>query len=327
MSTKVNFFSSPEYLSCVAEAYYPGRAYELRDYSVAGSTYRLLRILPRGLRREKVVPWVPFLDMLEPIDGPGQPGPNYLPVVSHGRVTVAEWKARADQASFQVSPLIDFTLFPTWEACVAYAKSTGDAAFRSNRAKQVKKLDAEHGLTMAWNDEAPDALEQLMRWKSQQYVESGYVDGFEARALVRLFQLLRERKRLVVTTMRLGGALVAGHAGMELDGRFYYWLPAYDSQWGKRGVGAIINEWMMEQAYRRGAQEFDFLLGNEAYKWSYATHTRLVGPVGTKPLSERVWKPLRARLMAEVRKHDEAYHRLQDLKRRAMTLRHRFRGK
>lgn len=326
-STKVNLFSSPDYLACVAEAYHPGRAFELVDYAVAGSTYRLLRIVPRGLAREKIITSVPFLDLLEPIEAPGKAGPSFLPRVSHARVTVAEWKARTDQGSFQVSPLIDFTLFPTWEACVAHARSLGDAAFRSNRARQVKKLNAEHGLTMSWNDEAPAALAELLRWKSRQYRASGFIDAFESRALVRLFELLRERKHLLVTTMRLGGTLVAGHAGVLHDGRFYYWLPAYDPQWAKAGVGSILNEWMMEQAYRHGAQEFDFLLGDEAYKWNYATHTRLVGPAGRPPLAVRAWVPLRARLLAEVKKREDVYKRLQDLKRRTMTLALQFRGR
>ena len=325
--SKVNFFSSQEYLSCVAEAYYPGRAYELADYSVAGSTYRLLRVQPRGLSREKIITWVPFLDLLEPIDTVGKAGPTYLPLVSHGRVTVAEWKARTDQGSFQVSPLIDYTLFPTWEDCVAHGRSLGVAAFRTKRVKQLKKLDADHGLTMSWNDEQPDALAEIMRWKSQQYREAGFVDGFESRSLVRLFELLRERKSLTVSTMRLGGKLVAGHAGVELDGRLYYWLPAYDAEWGKQSVGMLLSEWIMEEAYRRGAREFDFLLGNEAYKWNYATHTRLVGPAGRLPLSARAWAPVRARLIAEARKHEGVYRRLQELKRRAVSLRQRLSGK
>jgi CelD/BcsL family acetyltransferase involved in cellulose biosynthesis len=123
----------------------------------------------------------------------------------------------------------------------------------------------------------------------------------------------------VLSTLRLGGVLVAGHVGMVHDGRFSYWVPAYDPAWSKDGVGAILLEWMIEQCHRQGLREFDFLLGNETYKWSYATHTRLVGPVGTKPLAAQLWEPLRAQVMATVRQHPEAYRYLQGAKRQVAT--------
>lgn len=323
----VNFFSSEDYLASVAEAYYPGRAYELTDYDVAGATYRLLRICPRGLAREHVVTWVPFLDLLEPIAGRGRRGPSYLPNASHGLLTVEAWKARGEEKGLSVSPLIDFTPFATWDAYVAHAKTLGGTAFAGSRAKALKKLEAKHGLAFTWNDEAPDALGHIIQWKSRQYQESGFVDGFQSRSLVRVFELLRARGRLIVSTMRLGGTLVAGHAGVEYDGRVYYWLPAYDPAWAKQSVGAHLVEWMMEQSYQRRNREFDFLLGNEPYKWGYATHTRLVGPVGQKPLTQRVWKPLRERMVTEVRKHEKAYRGLQELKRRAQSLSLRLRGR
>ena len=312
----VNAFSAPGYLSCVAEAYYPGRDFELADYAVAGSTYRLLHILPRGLLPRKVVTWVPTLDLLEPVSAEGRPGPSYLPLAYQGTDSAAAWRDRGATGDIQVSPLIDLGRFPAWEDFVAYARRQPGGAFRSARARQARKLEAEHGLVTSWNDETPGVLETLLAWKSLQYRRSGFIDGFQSPSLVRLFTLLRAGGHLVISTLRVGGVLVAGHLGMVHGGRFYYWVPAYDPAWGKEAVGAILLEWMMEESHRRGLREFDFLLGNEAYKWSYATHTRLVGPVGTKPLSAQLWGPLRARLMDTVRQYPGAYRCLQASKRK-----------
>ncbi|MCC6810044.1 MAG: GNAT family N-acetyltransferase [Deltaproteobacteria bacterium] len=323
----VNVFSSADYLACVAEAYFPGRRYALTDYAVVGQTFRLLRIPRAGLKQERVVTWVPFMDFLEPIAGTiagslanTKGGPSYLPLVSHGRVTAPEWHATPHPPELQASPLIDFTLFQTWEAFVTHSRSTAHPGFRSQRARQLRKLQEKHGVEFRWHDEDPAALKQLIAWKSQQYQEAGYVDGFQSRALVRLFELLCDRSKLIVTTMRVGGEIVSGHAGMEHDGRFYYWLPAYAKSWGKEGVGSMMIEWMIEASYQKKHREFDFLLGNEPYKWGYATHTRLIGSLGDEPLVQRVWKPLRAALMQRVRKHERAYGELQALKRKASAI-------
>lgn len=312
----VNVFSTPGYLGCVADAYFPGRPYTIADVPVAGRTFRVLQV------ERKPVAWVPFMDFLEPDGFSADHDAAFLPAVSHGRVSAAEWRAMPERVrkSFQESPLIDFTLFPTWEEFVAYSRSTANPGFRSQRQRQQKKLEKE-GLVFHWHDEDPSALRQLMTWKSEQYRASGYVDGFQSKAQVRMFELLLARKHLVVTTMRLQGRVVAGHAGLVHDRRFYYWLPAYDKEIG--GVGSMLNEWMMQQSYERGHAEFDFLLGNEAYKWGYATHTRLIAPLGTEPLRDRVWKVVRARAMEEVRKRERLYRGLQELKRKVSYLRMR----
>jgi hypothetical protein len=321
-----NVFSTPEYLSCVAEAFFAGRRYDIADFVVCGQTFRLLRLPGRRLRRPTVVSWVPFLDFLEPAAGSvgtKKDAPKYLPSVSHGRVTIGEWQAMCEQKNhgMKISPLIDYTAFPSWEAFVAHSRSSTHPGFRSQRARLQRKLDKEHGVELRWHDEDPLALVKLIEWKGAQYRSEGYVDCFQSPRLRRLFDLLRERGRLIITTMRVGGKIVSGHAGMEHDGRFYYWLPAYDKAWAKEGVGSMMIEWMMQQAYERGHKEFDFLLGDEEYKLGYATHARIVGPLGTPPLVDRAWRPLRGRLMVEVRKHERVYKGLQELKRRVKYLR------
>jgi CelD/BcsL family acetyltransferase involved in cellulose biosynthesis len=190
-----------------------------------------------------------------------------------------------------------------------------------NRQRQARKLYELRGMEMRWNDETEDALTLVLGWKSEQYRGAGYVDAFASAELVASFERLRERGKLIVSTLRLDGKIVAGHAGLEHEGRFYYWLPAYDKAFAKDSVGAILLEWMIEHAYQLGVKEFDFLLGSEKYKWAYATHSRLVGPLGKEALSVRTWRPVRARVIKQIRKHSGVYARLQELKRRMLYVR------
>ncbi len=317
----MNVFSSEAYLFAVADAFFPGRPRRIEARQVAGNSYEMLVLERQGWKLEKAVPWLPFMDFLEPTGAAStKPGPH-LPAVSHGRVSAQAWLAMPNKLGLQCSPTIDFSLFPTWDAFVAFSKAQSPAGFMGNRLRQAKKLSELRGMEIRWNDDTPEALKLVLDWKSEQYRGAGYVDAFASTELVKSFELLRERGKLLVATLRLDGKIVAGHAGLEHEGRFYYWLPAYDKAFAKDSVGAILLEWMIEHSYKLGHQEFDFLLGSEKYKWAYATHSRLVGALGAEALAVRAWRPVRAGVMKQVRKHSHMYARLQELKRRMLYAR------
>ena len=299
---EVNVFSSPEYLSCVAEACYPGRRFDLVDYAVAGATYRLLRILPRGLWPEEVLTRVPTLDPLEPVAAPGRPGPGSLPIAYRGTDAAATWRDRAVPAPLQLAPLVDLERFPAWDDLLAHARRLPGETLGLVRARQARTLDREHGLAMTWRDESAEALAAWLAWRSQPFRRLGLGDSFQADLPGRLLPLLRARGQLLVSSARWRGALVAVHVGLVHRGRFHSWLPAAPPTGGPAAVGAFLLEWMLEESHRRGLREFDFPVGSGGWVWSYATHTRLVGPVGTEPRLRQVWRPLRSKLLARLRR-------------------------
>lgn len=307
----MNFFSSEPYLAAVAGAFYPGRPYTIELVRVAGRCFKVLRV------DGQVVDWVPFLDMLEPVSHSDSARPHgFLRQCSHGSVSTAEWFNRGLHAHYACAPFIDWSQFDTWAEFVAHSKAQRTSGFRTNLLKAKKKLD-EQGAVFSVHDTGPDVMATVMRWKSAQYTGSGYLDIFKSKPLVRKFELLHERGLLTNSTLRSkDGTLMAGHVGMLHDGRWYYWLPAYDVAFAQLSVGAVLLLHMFEHAFAQKHREFDFLLGDEPYKWSYATHSRLVAPAGLAPLRERVWKPLRGKLMQQVRQHADVYARLQAAKRR-----------
>lgn len=70
------------------------------------------------------------------------------------------------------------------------------------------------------------------------------------------------------------------HLGLIFQGRFYSWVAAYDSDYHCYGPGRQLLHYLLKESFERGHREFDFLRGNEAYKWKYATHTRLIAEMG-----------------------------------------------
>jgi CelD/BcsL family acetyltransferase involved in cellulose biosynthesis len=90
-----------------------------------------------------------------------------------------------------------------------------------------------------------------------------------------------------------GGEVIAVHLGASHEGRTYWWIPSYGPEFAKFSPGRLMLESLLRASFERGDHEFDFLIGEEAYKWHYATHTRVIGAAGTPPLSLRVEKELK----------------------------------
>jgi hypothetical protein len=59
---------------------------------------------------------------------------------------------------------------------------------------------------------------------------------------------------------------VAYNIGFTLDGRFEGWHQGFDTQFSKLSPGAIAFMLFMEEYFKRGFHEVDFLRGDESYK-------------------------------------------------------------
>ncbi len=109
----MNFYASPDYLSAVAEAYFPGRSASIEQVRVGDAVLRLLVIDDR-----EVITAVPFLDYHEPLStaGIGEVTRTY----SHAQAVVrsvmelAAWE-KDRSAGVDVAPFIDWSQFPTYE--------------------------------------------------------------------------------------------------------------------------------------------------------------------------------------------------------------------
>ena len=62
--------------------------------------------------------------------------------------------------------------------------------------------------------------------------------------------------------------------------------------------------------------EFDFLIGDEAYKFHYGTHNRVIGPLGTPLLREQVFSDARVLAKKVLRRFPRAYEAARAIKRR-----------
>lgn len=69
---------------------------------------------------------------------------------------------------------------------------------------------------------------------------------------------------------------VAALYGYFLGGRIFGYQTGFDAGWADRGVGAVLQGFVFEDAINRlHASEYDFLRGNEPYKYTWAKRERV----------------------------------------------------
>ncbi len=291
----MNYFSTDDFLQAAHLAFFPGQNLRIEHVRVDGQTYRVLTDA-NGTPQSSI----PFLDVLEPVAGADDGREvGWLEKVETDRETLEVYEARIAETPpvpaqwgrtpfYGVAPYIDWTRVDDFDAFVAQQRKRSSRAFRQIIKTPTgldKHLDEPAVFTHHSDD--PAHLEQCIEWKSAQYLASGYVD-IMARGAATLFRELATRDALVVSTLTSGDELVAAHLGALYEGEFYYWLPAYDAQYSKYSPGSVLLEEMIRASHARGDVVFDFLEGNEPYKYFYANAVRTIGEAGIAPIKLRL---------------------------------------
>jgi CelD/BcsL family acetyltransferase involved in cellulose biosynthesis len=165
-------------------------------------------------------------------------------------------------------------------------------------------------VTLSFNDGDPsEVIATCIRWQSARY-----------RGARSLFRDARHRAFLAgladagicrTSSLRAGNQLLATHVGFADGGRFYYSMPAYEPGFARYSPGRLLFEHLLEETFQHGFSQLDLLIGREPYKWIYATHARLIGPIGRPPLLSTAGTTARRRLRlgTKLRKVQATLHR------------------
>jgi CelD/BcsL family acetyltransferase involved in cellulose biosynthesis len=276
----MNFFSHETYLSTLAEVYFPAQDWTVETVEAGGHFFRCLVI-----GGTQVISTWQFLDFFSPVDRPPAGGVRqvpYLPRVVRAVTPSEEISVMSPQR--RPSPYVDWTLFPQWDDFEALVKERIGNLFPDSRRKR-RKLERDLGeISFQFDDHRPEVFESCIRWKSAQYVATSGVDQLANPLHVQMFKKLHERGAIVCSSFSAGDTLLAVHLGGMVQNRHYWWLPTYDPEYARYSPGRLMLEAILEESYRQGHAEFDFLVGDEPYKWHYATHNREIGEIGAPPL-------------------------------------------
>ena len=244
--------------------------------------------LLRSSQNKEVDSHTSFVEVAKGEDGGLKPihpsALKYLPRASHGLITAKAWNSQLFKQRYEPAPTVLWNGFHTWTEF----RDTRKTAFADINQRQ-RQLERDLGtVTFQFDDPDPETLIQCMAFKSQQYKSSGEFDIFARLENVRFFQELAKRKLITISSLRGGDQLLAATICVTALPSLHYWLPAYDAAFRKHSPGMLLLSFLLEESFKQGYEEFNFLTGNESYKWNFATHTRLISEVGQKPLHSRI---------------------------------------
>jgi CelD/BcsL family acetyltransferase involved in cellulose biosynthesis len=168
------------------------------------------------------------------------------------------------------SPIIDVS--QGYEAYLGERQASSRKVLKSTLYK-LRKLERNVGGT-TFDFDAGDrqALELLMRWKSDQYRRTGHRDQFAVDWVVRLVWELFETRTDgctgTLSVLRAGERIVAAHFGLRSESSLSCWFPAYDLALAKYSPGLSLHLKMAEAAAATGIRHLDLGKGDEEYKQS-----------------------------------------------------------
>jgi len=145
-------------------------------------------------------------------------------------------------------------------------------------ARKSRRLEQDHGpVSWVWHDGDPLALEQLFRWKRDQYQRTNTRDVLGIPWVRSLVQSIHEYQSSnfggVLSTLYLGDRLIAAHFGMLDCKVLSSWFPAYDPDFSAYSPGIILFLKVIQEAASRGITCIELGQGGERYKSSFGNES------------------------------------------------------
>lgn len=127
-------------------------------------------------------------------------------------------------------------------------------------------------------DERSTALHAFIRLHNKRWGERDGSQALPDASIIRFHEqwsrIALERGWLRLSTLRFGETPVAGTYGFSYGGKLYFYLSGFDPAFATYGVGRMCLEESLCEAFAEGLEEYDFLHGDEKYKYHWAQDAR-----------------------------------------------------
>lgn len=195
----------------------------------------------------------------------------------------------ADDRRTDVCPFIRLAGH-SWPSYLASVSGHHRNSFKRRWGRLTREFDVQVEAVSTETGRA-DALATVIGLHLDRWRGRGGSTAFSAPCL-RVFhedfsQLAAARGWLRVLLLRLGGQPVAGIYGLRYGRTFYFYQTGFDPRFAPYGVGQILVGLSIQRAIEEGAEEYDFLHGNERYKFDWAQDVRELAMVTLYPGSLR----------------------------------------
>jgi len=159
-----------------------------------------------------------------------------------------------------------------WESYYGEKRSSASRKRDKQKRRKTEELGHVSLVTPVTNEERLSALDTLMAQKSAAFARMGVANLFDKPGYRDFYRDLATNAdagdMIHICYLDVGGAPAAANWGISFGGRYSYVLASYDetAETAKYGPGVIQLMELMAHASATGHSEFDFTIGDEAYK-------------------------------------------------------------
>lgn len=126
-------------------------------------------------------------------------------------------------------------------------------------------------------------FEQHIGRRNVTSAHSLFIDPKQQEYYRRLTQDIAPTGWLRFTRLKWNGDHIAFHFGLSYKGRYLFGIPSFDIRLSHHSPGEVLLRQVLLAAIAEGATTFDFGIGDEAYKYRFATDTTLLYTWGLYP--------------------------------------------
>jgi len=167
---------------------------------------------------------------------------------------------------------------------------------RSQIRRRLRAMKEAHEIEVWRSSSLADAefgMEELFRLHGARWRERAERSSFdrpEAHAFHRDFARAAAKQGwLRLYLLQADGESVAAWYGWRLGGTVSYYQAGYDPNWASKSVGSVLFGEAIRLAAEEGAERYDMLLGDEAFKLRYATRVIDAANVTVARRWSRAW--------------------------------------
>lgn len=188
----------------------------------------------------------------------------------------------------------------TPEAFLEIVRSASPKKFKNYRRLQNRL--GEIGELRIGPERSQQAYDQIMAWKSEQFIRTGVQDvlkpDWTRRLMQSLFDTTEGRMKGMLLTLYAGDVLVGGHFGVMAGGVFHPWIASTNPALAALSPGQAFLDQAIRSMPGLGIRVYDLGPGHDHYKKPFASTEREVGvgltivpgAVGALPrVREGVW--------------------------------------
>lgn len=163
-------------------------------------------------------------------------------------------------------------LQPTWDAYYGAKRSSGSKKRDKQKRRKLEESGAVELITPESREEIARTVDMLIEQKTATFARMGVANPFEKPGVRDFYMELATDAAaeglIHVCRLEVGGKVAAANWGVSFGGRYHYVLASYAEQeeFARRGPGMIQLMDLMRHATEAGHTEFDFTIGDEAYK-------------------------------------------------------------